>query len=200
MHAKRLLVEWQGSRSLTQHKFLILTKTARNTLGLTGSRKSLTMEVVSQLRIELYDEMQALPEGLRISFPDLAADFLAVISELRQATNQPSTAATQHRPLVPFQLPADALRPAGEDLNGASFVLSGACLASLQAELADEAAGTEAGATSADGWADVALSALSAVTQTKSHVGDRRSMPSFTRQLSVRPGPAHLLSASFARK
>jgi hypothetical protein len=82
---------------------------------------------------------------------------------------------TQHRVLVPFQVPADTLRPAGIRLNGASFALSGACLASMQsaqAYLNEEAAGTEAAVTSGDGWGNLALSALSAVPQTKPHDGD----------------------------
>ncbi|KAL4856586.1 DNA-directed RNA polymerase II subunit RPB2 [Chlorella vulgaris] len=155
----------------------------------------------------LYDELQALPEGLCSSFPDLAADFLAGVFKPRQRSRQPSvgfrcerrfglTAAAQRRVLVPFKLPADALRPAGIGLNAASFALSDACLASMQAALAnlsDEAAGAEAAATSADSWGNLALSALSAVTQTKPHDGDRRSVPSLARQLSVRPGPTHLL-------
>ncbi|KAI3432315.1 hypothetical protein D9Q98_003875 [Chlorella vulgaris] len=145
------------------------------------------MEVVSQLRIELYEELQALPEGLRSSFPDLAADFLAVVFKPWQRSKQPSTAATQHRPLVPFQLLVDAFRPAGVEVNGASFGLSDACLESIRLALADlneVAVGTEAAAACADGWGDLALSALSTVTQTKPHDGDKRCAPSLDRQIS----------------
>ncbi|KAL4856592.1 hypothetical protein ACK3TF_003045 [Chlorella vulgaris] len=127
-----------------------------------------------------HDDMERVPEIL--SEEEIARMQANVARVWR------STAATQHRPLVPFQLPVDTLRPAGNELNGASFALSDACLASMQAALAnlsDEAAGAEAAATSADSWGNLALSALSAVTQTKPHDGDRRSVPSLARQLSL---------------
>jgi len=77
--------------------------------------------------------------------------------------------------LVPFQLPADTHRPAGILLSGGSFAFSDVCLASMQSALLslnEEAAGTEAAVTSGDGWGNLALSALSAVPQTKPHDGD----------------------------
>ncbi|PRW61439.1 KH domain- RNA- signal transduction-associated 3 [Chlorella sorokiniana] len=172
------------------------------------------MEAVSALRIELYNELQGLPEALRSDFPDLAVDFLATVFRPAGTVSpakptqsaRPADPPTRERraPLSQFRL----LPPSATDDKDA-LAVDGRVQDMLEA-VQREAASIEAtaGATPATGWGDLALplvvapaEQLKQLTAQQRSVGGRRSpSPAVGRPLPPPPPPAQLLECRRCRK
>lgn len=174
------------------------------------------MEGLSALRIELYEELQGLPNALRSDFPDLAVDFLATAfrpssaaaaAATQSLTCPPAAAALQPAlALPPFQLvgPSPVAEMPSVHPNGGlppsdSLMSMQSALSAIQLEAA-VIDGTAAQAP-ASGWGSLALPAQKAPAaqqQQQSAGGRHACMPNDT--LSTPPGLALLVECRRCRK